>query len=123
MAAGAILGLLDSIIGSGSNSGAKGDKQAGGLGYNILGAPGDPGGTAYDLWNAQRKRKDEMNRQAVEDAFRQKALDLTQRGMMNEQTNATRGAGMNSLQYLASQRANAEILGRNRSIRNSILYQ
>jgi hypothetical protein len=83
-------------------------------------SPGlDPGRYAYELWLGQEARK-RSGKQFADKLDEQKREFNAQSALFNKEAGATQG--MNALQYLASQRMNAETLGRNRSVRDSILF-
>ena len=117
-----VTNLLSSILGSSAN-GNSGDKEggnSGGLGKNLLGAPGDPAGTAVDLIQ-QKQRADEQKRQwelTHQIALKALADSEEQQAVENEQSN--RKTGFGTLSLLAGQRADAQQQANLRGFRNSL---
>lgn len=113
------IGALIGAIGSSASGGGSGQKYAGGIGKNLLGAPGDPGGTAMDLFLGAKERKEDKRRyeeqkKMQEDALRQQGIN----SLFNRQSSG-RDQNMNAINMLASQRQNAiDTLGRQK-LKNS----
>jgi len=113
MAAGA--SILSSALGSAWGAGGTNNESSS---PNV--SPGlDPGRYAYELWLGQEARK--RSDKKFTDTLNERKREFNATNALDARREQSQ-SGMSALAFLASQRSNAEILGRNRSIRDSILY-
>jgi hypothetical protein len=72
------------------------------------------------LLTYERDRRDRLNKERNDYELAKKSLDLTEQNMLNNKQNEGRTAGMNSLQFLANQRAGA--MTNSRTLRDNLIY-
>lgn len=117
------IGALISAVGQAGSSGGNSSQGGAGIGYNILGAPGDPAGVITNLAIGAKNRKEEKRRFDASNLLANKAFEeeKKQNAIKNsmDKHNSEVAQGLAGVQMLANQRATAMQNFNDRTFKNA----